>query len=256
MSGKLQEWREHKTAAHAVPFFAFLAFMSLGAVQERMGLTSGFAWDPWWKREPNLWIYPLQTVCIGAMLAFFWRNYTFRPVRGILLASVLGLLGILLWIAPGHVFWAAEMKEGWWKYFGFTDRSGVDKGGFDPNIMKEEGAALYWGTVLFRFFRMVVVVALVEEIFWRGFLMRYVLDFDGDFWKQPFGKASVVSFLVVTGLVTVVHSPADWLAAFFWGSLVYFLAVRAKSLFACVWMHAVANLVLGVYVMVTEQWGY
>jgi hypothetical protein len=35
-----------------------------------------------------------------------------------------------------------------------------------------------------------------------------------------------------------------------------FLCVRTKSLGACVWMHAVANLLLGFYVMKTRQWGF
>jgi hypothetical protein len=37
---------------------------------------------------------------------------------------------------------------------------------------------------------------------------------------------------------------------------VYFVAVRTKSLAACVVMHAVANLLLGVYVVSTKQWGF
>ncbi|MEM9480430.1 MAG: CAAX prenyl protease-related protein [Verrucomicrobiota bacterium] len=250
--GRLQELRENKTAAHVVPLFAFLAFMSLASLQERLGLTSGFAWDPWWKREPNLWIYPLQTFVIGGVLFFFWRNYTFKPIRGLLLGTVLGLVGIGIWIAPGHLFWVLDMEKGWWSALGFADRSD----GFDPTIMKEEGQWFFLASVFLRFLRMVVVVAIVEEIFWRGWLMRFVHDYDGDYWKVPFGKPSLVSYVIVTGLVTVIHMGEDRFAAFIWGSLVYFLAVRTKSLFACVWMHAVANLALGIYVMTTGRWGY
>jgi membrane protease YdiL (CAAX protease family) len=36
----------------------------------------------------------------------------------------------------------------------------------------------------------------------------------------------------------------------------YFVAVRTKSLGACVFMHAVGNLALGLYVMKTQQWGF
>ena len=34
------------------------------------------------------------------------------------------------------------------------------------------------------------------------------------------------------------------------------VAIRTKSLFACVICHAVANLLLGIYVTLTQQWGY
>ncbi len=252
MKAKLQQWRGDKTVAHVAPFFIFMAFMLLSVLMEMTGFKSGFAWEPWYRRDPAQWIYPLQTLVTLGVLVFFWRNYDFKPVRGLVLATLLGLLGIFLWILPGHLFWTLGMEEGWWKNLGFTDRSE----GFDPTILKEESGALFATGVFLRFFRMVVVVALVEEIFWRGFLMRFLLDRDGDYWKVPFGKATVFSFFVVTGLVTVVHQRPDWLAAFIWGSLVFGLAVRTKSLLACVWMHAVANLALGIYVMATGRWGY
>jgi membrane protease YdiL (CAAX protease family) len=54
----------------------------------------------------------------------------------------------------------------------------------------------------------------------------------------------------------VAHASIDYAAAIVFGSLMYWLAVRTKSLAACVLAHAVANLILGVYVMVTQQWGY
>ena len=144
------------------------------------------------------------------------------------------------------------MEEGWWGILGFAPR----EEGFDPTVLEEGGPLLFGTGVFFRFLRMVVVVAIVEEIFWRGFLMRYLINPDGDYWKVPFGTPSVLSFVVVTGLVTAIHMPEDRLAAFIWGSLVFFLAVRSKSLFACIWMHAVANLALGIYVMATGRWGY
>ena len=89
-----------------------------------------------------------------------------------------------------------------------------------------------------RFVRMVVVVAFVEEIFWRGFLMRYLLDKDGDYWEQPFGKFSWLSFLVVTLLFMFAHSPSDYLGALVYGSLAYALAVKTKSLAACIFLPA------------------
>ena len=52
------------------------------------------------------------------------------------------------------------------------------------------------------------------------------------------------------------HSPSDYLGALVYGTLTYTLAVLTKSLTACILMHAVANLVLGIYVMITGQIGY
>ena len=45
-------------------------------------------------------------------------------------------------------------------------------------------------------------------------------------------------------------------AALIFGLMMYGLAVRTKSLSACVLMHATANLILGLYVVSTQSWGY
>ena len=52
------------------------------------------------------------------------------------------------------------------------------------------------------------------------------------------------------------HQPGDYLGALIFGTLMYFLCVRTKSLAACVIMHAIANLILGIYVMKTRLWGF
>ena len=106
-----------------------------------------------------------------------------------------------------------------------------------------------------RFLRAVVVVALVEEIFWRGFLMRFVGDWEGDYWRQPFGRATWQSYLIVTGLFMAAHAPVDYAGAFLYGTLTYLLCVWSKSLGACVVMHATANLLMGLYIMAYGKYG-
>jgi CAAX prenyl protease-like protein len=105
-----------------------------------------------------------------------------------------------------------------------------------------------------RFTRLVIVVPLVEEIFWRGFLLRYLVR--EDFTAIPFGSSSRFSFWAVVVAFTAVHAPVDWPAAFLTGILFNLLAVRTRSLAACVTAHAVANLALGVYICATKQWGF
>ena len=86
--------------------------------------------------------------------------------------------------------------------------------------------------------------------------MRYIAAGERD-WKQvPFGEHSWRVYGIVTLLVVLAHHPADYASAFVWGSLVYYLAVTTKSLGSCVVMHAVGNLLLGLYVMNTGQWGF
>ncbi|MFC4994563.1 CAAX prenyl protease-related protein [Rubritalea tangerina] len=220
---------------------------------------AGLAWDhpdaPWWREWPEQWMYPIQTLIIAVVLAFFWKHYTFRPWKGSGLAVLFGVAGIGFWILPSWLYDHYQFTEetvGIWSKFGLAPRDD----GFDPSVLNEEfGLSGYWLSTLFRFLRAVVIVSLVEEIFWRGFLMRFLLDRDGDYWKIPFGKPSWLTYAVTTGAFMLIHAPVDYLGAFIFGSMMYYLAIKTKSLGACVIMHGVANLLMGIYALQFEKFG-
>ncbi|MEI7957248.1 MAG: CPBP family glutamic-type intramembrane protease, partial [Verrucomicrobiota bacterium] len=106
-----------------------------------------------------------------------------------------------------------------------------------------------------RFLRAAGVVALAEELFWRGFLMRFVCDWEGDFWQQPFGRGGWLSYFIVTALFIFSHGALDWAAAWVYGSLTYLLCVWSKNLGACIVMHATANFLMGLYIIAYGKFG-
>lgn len=219
--------------AYTAPFVVFLLFLALEQGISSLGAESG----QWWLATPKYWVFPLQTLVCGGLLLYYWRHYQFGPLASGWVGILGGLVILGIWIAPQAVL-------------GFPPRIA---GGFDPYSLGTEGAtpALM---IAARFARLVIVVPLVEEIFWRGFLMRYLIK--EDFQKVPFGAYSHLSFFGVAGLFMLVHSQADWPAAFLSGIIFNAIAVKTKSLFACVIAHAVANLGLGMYIMTTRQWGF
>lgn len=244
------KYRHNAAIAHVAPLMAFMLLTSLApflAVENSL--------LPWWRHAPEHWIYPLQTVVCGVLLALFWENYGFRPRQGFLLATLLGLAGIVVWILPGWLYanfdGRASPEQPWLAWLGYSPRND----GFDPTIF-EKSPFWHAAVVCFRFVRLVIVVPLVEEIFWRGFLMRYVIAGHRPFTSVPFGRHHWRSFSITTLAFMLIHAKEDWLGALIFGSLMYFLCIRSKSLGACVWMHAVANLLLGIYVLITRQWGF
>ncbi len=262
MSNRISRVRGSATAAFVAPFLAYMLLQPLASIFriENSAL-------PWYEHSPEHWVYPLQTVVCLILLGFFWRHYPLRPARGVGIAVTLGIAGILIWFTPSWLYgplgvadWPQPtfeiplvVAEGTpvWSLLGLAERTE----GFDPTLF--EGQPLVTVLVIFfRFLRMVVVVALIEEIFWRGFLMRYLADPDRSFTETAFGTHTWKGYWITTLAFTIVHLPEDWLGAFIYGSLAYWLAVRTKSLFACVIMHGVANLLLGLYVMVTREWGF
>ncbi len=244
--------RDRLTRAHVVPFAVFMAFMIV------LQLGGGFIeWKhpdaPWWRQDPAQLIYPVQTLVTLGFLIRYWRSYTFTwSWKWSLVAIVFGAIGIGVWLLPTALYdrWGLTDKpDGILGYLGVSER----RDGFDPGIFHSPLA--YWGSLTMRFLRAAVVVALVEEIFWRGFLMRFVCDWEGDYWKQPFGRATWRSYLIVTGMFILAHGVSDYPAAFVYGSLTYLLCVWSKSLGACVVMHATANFLMGVYIMKTGHYG-
>ena len=207
----------------------FLAMLALVSALRKPG-------GAFWLAAPEYWVYPAQTLICGALLIWFWREYDFRAPRKTGFAVAIGLLVFVLWVAPQQ-------------FFGFPPRLT----GFDPEVFVAE-PALYWGTVAFRFLRLVIIVPLVEEIFWRGFLLRYLIN--EKFTEVPIGAFSWLSFAVVTLAFGFTNSRADWIAALITGALYNLVAYRTRSLMSCVIAHAVTNLLLGIWIMATRQWGF
>ena len=218
-----------KLIAFILPMGVFVVLLGLTGTGNRPEAVSWFSY-------PAYWTYPAQTVICGALLLWFWREYELRAPRKIWVALLVGLVVFAIWIAPQQ-------------FLRFPPRLT----GFDPEVFAAQ-PGLYWATVILRFLRLVVVVPLVEEIFWRGFLLRYLVS--ERFSSVAIGTFSWLSFVVVTLAFGLAHSPADWVAAVICGALYNVVAYRTRSLASCVIAHATTNLILGLWIMQTRQWGF
>ena len=215
--------------AYVLPMGLFLALLSLNSGLKTIG-------NSFWLTSAEYWIYPTQAILCGGLIVWFWPVYQMRPPARAIFGLLLGVIVFLLWIAPQTLL-------------GFPPRSQ----GFNPDQFAAQPIA-YWATVAFRFLRLALVVPFVEEIFWRGFLLRFLID--QDFERVRFGAFSWFSFSIVAIAFALSHNRADWLAALITGVLYNVVAYRAKSLATCVLTHAVTNFLLGLWIMKTGQWGF
>ena len=101
---------------------------------------------------------------------------------------------------------------------------------------------------------LVLVVPLFEELFWRSFVVRWIVDPD-DFRKVAIGRVTPMAGAITAALFAVEH-PAEWLPALLTGALWAWLLHWSKSVSACFISHAVANLGLGIYVLTKGQWKF
>ena len=252
MKAALLALRNNPTAAHVGPL---VVFMLLSMVPGWFQVENSAL--PWYIQQPEHWWYPIQTLLCAGLL-FWWRQHyqlaACQPSH-LALATLAATLGIALWILPGFLFQQWHLTDSippsWWKWLGLADRSD----GFDPTLLADHplGQKI---SLIFRFARSTLVVPLVEELCWRGWLMRYAIAGDKPFTRIPFGTHSWKAFWITTLAVTLIHNPEDWAAAFLWGALVYALAIHTKSLRACILMHALGNLLLGIYILKSGQYGY
>src|SRR5207245_8058970 len=85
---------------------------------------------------------------------------------------------------------------------------------FNPFERITEPAAR-WSFIAARLAGLVILVPVVEELFWRGFLLRWLMSQN---WQhQKLGHFNGQSFVMVTFLFTLAHP--EWLAAAVYCSL-------------------------------------
>jgi len=227
---------EHPWWPYIVPIGLFLSFTSAEGMFPAG--PNGEA-DPFW--YPIYYSLKITIVAISAWVArTSWRDL--RPIPGIptlLVSAGLGLLVAVVWVGlVNHVPYPTFGEVG-------------ERIGFDPGTIAQPAGR--WGFLVARFLGLVLIVPLIEELFWRSFLMRWIIN--PDFERVPVGQVTWPAALVTSAMFAVAH-PAEWPAALLTGLAWAGLLARTKSLFACFLSHLVANLALGVYIMATGAWRF
>ena len=125
---------------------------------------------------------------------------------------------------------------------------------FDP-FAAIASPQMAWAFAMFRWIAgAVIVVPVMEELFWRDFLWRQVLA-PSNFKLAAVGERSLPALLVVSIAFSTVHGNW-WPTAIVWALMIGGLLMATHSLGACIVAHAVTNLLLGSYVLVTKDWGF
>jgi membrane protease YdiL (CAAX protease family) len=106
---------------------------------------------------------------------------------------------------------------------------------------------VFWMDVVTRILVASTTVAFVEEIFWRGFLLRAFINWD-DFDRVPLGSFAWKSFLLTSLLSTLEH-PTHWAVSIPCWFAFNALMIWKKSLLFLVIVHGLTNLFLYLWVI-------
>jgi CAAX protease family protein len=185
----------------------------------------------------------LRIGLVTLVLLVFSRNVISLRVRHWSTSIALGIGVFALWIAPDVLL--PEFRSSWLFSNGFTGR--VE--GTLPEAARTDAFVL-----TLRFARAAVLVPIVEELFWRGWLPRWIDHMD-DFREVPLGRYTTASF-VLTALLFASEHGAMWDVGLAAGLLYNFWMRRTRNLGDLILAHAVTNACLSMYVVTRGRWEY
>jgi CAAX prenyl protease-like protein len=181
--------------------------------------------------------YIAKAVIVTTILLFCrepLREITF-DLRVILPSMLIGLLVFVVWVGLDVVIDYPRLGG---------------RVGFDPYQLL--GTSWWPAFTLVRLYGLVLMVPVMEEIFWRSFLLRYLTQHD--FRNVPIGTFSAMALWVMVAASAVAHP--EWLAAVVAGLAYALWLRRSRSLFGAIVAHVTTNAALGSYVLATRQWQY
>jgi len=185
------------------------------------------------------WLYAVQISLVVGALAFFRRDYsefsTAVRVRATDwgLALLLGLGVFVLWI---------NLDSGWAVL-------GEVKASFVP--LDHEGG-LDWPLIIVRIFGAAVVVPVMEELFWRSFIQRWIDQ--QNFLALAPADVSLRALLFASVVFGFEHNL--WLAGIIAGLAYGFLYRRSACLWLPIVAHGLTNLLLGIWVVHAGAWQF
>ena len=213
----------------ALPFALFMALLALRGVTPTDGS---------WGFDPR-WLYGVTVLAVGGLMLFYRREYgelarqNLPTAAEAALAVAVGVAVFVLWI---------QLDAPWMVL-------GEATAGFVP--LNAQGT-LDWPLIVVRWIGAALLVPVMEELFWRSFLMRWIEhpQFEAVDPQRVGLRAVVLSVFVFMLAHTL------WLAAIVAGAAYAWLYVRSGKLWLPVIAHAVTNGVLGVWVVWTGNWAF
>lgn len=213
--------------ARCIPFVVFMVLLALrGYLPDTPGLDTR-------------WIYGGQALVVAGLLAYYWRSYgelvrqNLPDARETGWAVVVGIAVFALWV----------QLDAPWMQLGSATASFVPL---------DADGRLIWPLIALRLIGAALVVPVMEELFWRSFLMRWVQN--PAFERVDPQTVGIKAIVLSTFVFTLAHTL--WLAAIVAGLAYAWLYRRTGKLWTAVIAHAVTNAMLGVWVIRTGRWEF
>lgn len=201
------------------------------------------------------WLYlgllGLQILLAVGLILFFRGVYLAAfPFKISPWSFVVGAIGIVVWVVLAELGIERTIA----KQLGLIES--MERPGFNPNTIQDTGARMLF--LVTRFAVLVGIVPVVEELFLRGWVVKWIqepnfgmtIDSMPDVSLKTLGTTALLS----ASFYGVLTHNLEVFAAFAWFGMVTLLARKTGSVWDCIVAHAVTNGLLGVYVLWWQQW--
>ena len=211
--------------AHLVRVMPFVVFAALTMVQGQFGENGAY------------WIYTLKTI-VGAWLLWVVRahvkemrwNFSWEAV-------VAGVVVFLAWVGLDGLYPSI-----------FGERTAS----FNPLKSYGDESAIAWIFIAVRILGSSLVVPMLEEVFYRSFLYRWLIK--PDFFSIPLHSFSWWAFLIVCLGFGASHY--EWLPGIICAVIYQGLVIRKRRLGDAITAHAITNFLLGLWVVLQADWRF
>lgn len=181
-----------------------------------------------------------DAVLVAAIAGFSRRILPTRAPHWIS-SIALGIAVCALWIAPDMLI------PGWRGHWLFQNSI---TGRVTTSIPQ---ASLTPPMLVLRTARAALLVPVLEELFWRGWLPRWIQSSRFD--SIPLGQYTPLAFWATALLFASEHGPF-WEVGLVTGIIYNWWMRRTRSLGDLVLVHAVTNLALSLFVIATRRWEF
>ena len=223
----MSRFLSNDTLRRVAPFVVFMLFLVL-----RGNWPESVAFD-------TRWVYGLSVLVVGGMLLYWHREYgelakaNAPNLREVAVSIGVGLGVFVLWI---------QLDAPWMT---LAEPSAQ----FLPIDLQ---GGLIWPLIAMRWVGAALLVPVMEELFWRSYLMRWIQS--PQFASTDPQKVGLKAIVLSTFVFVLAHTL--WLAAAMAGFAYALLYVRTGKLWTAVIAHAVTNGALGIWVITQGQWQF
>lgn len=241
---------------HVAPFAVWVGVIFLLQALEGAGLCP---------RSCVPWSYAAKSAACAGLFLWLkpWRAYPALRAANLPLALTVGVAVAAVWILP-ELPWAGRAAPGLQDAYHrwLIMMPGALPDYFRPDIypalpaghpsLAYSPAEAGWGLTLMKLAGSAGVIAVIEEFFFRGFFYRWLRR--GDFWRLPLTSFDAQAFWTVVAVFGLEHD--RWFAGMLAGLAYGWLTVRTGDVWAAAVSHGLTNLLLGLYVVLSGQYGF